>query len=148
MWKLIKPIKFPRQPLASAPADQSLPSIAKKELPQSKFKVVGKCPTCGEDVLEKAGTYDCRALHVSCDFRLRKRQLARMGKELLTAAEVALLLDDETIPLLGLLRRNGERFDAGGELEYTSDWGWRIRFVPVSRSFYSTGLRKQIVRAD
>lgn len=66
-----------------------------------------------------------------CNFILRKNCLATLEKKTISDAEMkVLLIDRRVINLDNLLRKDGERFNCGGVLDYDHRAErWRIRFV-------------------
>ncbi len=105
--------------------------------PEGPFEKLGWCPACGRKVVAGAKDYYCigtlevrdnRGTKV-CSFRLAKNRLRGLGKDLISASEMKSLLDEESITLKNLRKKNGETFNCEGILEYNDQYGWGIGFI-------------------
>lgn len=111
--------------------------------PDGTYEKLGCCPACGRSVVAGDEYYYCignlevrdsRGTKV-CRFRLAKNRLQGLGKDLITTSEMKVLLDDESITLKNLRKKNGETFSCEGILEYDDQYGWGIGFIRYKLRF-------------
>ncbi len=83
-------------------------------VPAAPAEAVGRCPRCGQAVVEKFKTYDCAA----CDFKLWKKIA---GKTISRALAGVLLRTRRTQTLPGFRSKQGKRFKAALVLDETGE---------------------------
>ncbi len=91
-------------------------------------EVVGSCPECGREVVDRPKSYSCSG-YPECKFALWKNSLARLGKKQITLNQAKNLLAGKEIPLKGLKSKNGDKFEAKGKLVKDERFGWQVEFV-------------------
>jgi len=77
-------------------------------LDQTK-QVIGKCPVCGQTIVDKGKFYGCSGYSKGCTFTLPKRYI---GKLLSEATIKKLLMTKETPLLKGFKKKTGQTFSA------------------------------------
>ena len=119
---------------SETPAAKS--STARKTLPPntSVNRSVGCCPACEGAVLEEPDSFVCQNLSEGCSFSFKKNRLYGLGKNDISRLEMAHLLEGKILPLRGLKKREGTRFDRGGELCRHDQWGWQIELLPIGHA--------------
>ena len=105
---------------------------------ENKREELGKCPECGKPVYEGRKSFYCSGYNEGCRFVLWKNGLERLGHADITPAQARVLLKNETIPLIGLKSKNGNKFDAEGRLTEDEKYGWQIGLI-----FGDIGQEKQ-----
>ncbi len=96
---------------------------------ENKREELGKCPECGQPVYEGKKSFYCSGYQEGCRFALWKNCLEPLGHADVTPAQARVLLNNETIPLIGLKSKNGKTFDAEGMLSEDDRYGWKIGLV-------------------
>jgi DNA topoisomerase I len=87
---------------------------------------IGPCPACGKDVHEFEKCYSCTA---RCGFVLWKNRLSRWGKEI-TPSLASRLLKGRPVQLRALVSaKEGNKFDAHGQLHNDPQYGWSVRLI-------------------
>lgn len=101
-------------------------------------KVVGTCPLCGTDVVEKEKLYACSGgssrkdeesgewINEGCQYKIFKSALNRFGKEEVTAAEVTNLLKNGEIEVELVSKKNGKAYTA--KAVTNEQWGIQVKF--------------------
>lgn len=96
-------------------------------------KVLGRCPECGDDVLEGKQKFYCRKFTKHrCRFSLSKKYFKKWGvNENITAQEMRILLNGDGLTLQNLVTiKNGRMFDCMGFLRWIKQMNrWAIDFV-------------------
>jgi len=103
----------------------------RRRLATPEYRVVGKCPACGNEIIDFHQSYLCKKFPDCCNFKIRENKLNPLGKNKITLEEMTSLLEGKIIPLPGLVNKKGETFDTGGRLKYDHKWGWSVQFVDV-----------------
>lgn len=88
-------------------------------------QVIGKCPVCGQTIVDKGKFYGCSGYSNGCTFTLPKRYI---GKLLSEATIKKLLMTKETPLLKGFKKKTGQTFSAA--LLLTEDY--KLTFKPFS----------------
>ncbi len=96
---------------------------------ENKREELGKCPECGRPVYEGKKALYCSGYKEGCRFVLWKNCLEPLGYADITPAQARVLLNNETIPLIGLKSKNGNTFDAEGKLSQEDRYGWQIGLI-------------------
>ena len=101
-------------------------------------KVVGNCPLCGEEVIEKEKLFVCSAgsskkneatgewENEGCQYKIFKTALKKMGKDEITSAEVEELLLKGEVELELISQKTSEPYKAKGTPD--EKWGIKIQF--------------------
>ncbi|WP_305045052.1 DNA topoisomerase [Geoalkalibacter sp.] len=101
-----------------------------RTIPQARLdtaRIIGPCPQCGDQVVERARSFCCRASS-GCRFIFWKDRLAKLGKPSITAEEMHKLLAGGVILLSKLKGAKTRVFDTRGCLT-KGEHGWTIRFL-------------------
>lgn len=95
-------------------------------------KVVGKCPQCGNPVIETEKAFGCSNWKNGCDFTIWKddRYILSFGKKV-TPRMVELLLQNGKVGFHGLVSKKKNRFSAYFFYEKGEDgrYHWRMEFI-------------------
>lgn len=102
-----------------------------------KYDVIGKCPLCQGDLLNKDALYECANRKSSkdeygnwtstgCTYKLFKTALSKFGKKTITVAEMKTLASKGEVTLKLMNTKNGKPFDA--KVVVDSEWGCKIEF--------------------
>lgn len=116
----------------------------KSELPKGVSKtetvVLGKCPKCGADVIERNKAYSCS--NRDCKFAIFKdnRFFAALGKKP-TASNVKSMLSKGQVALKGCTSKNGNKYDCIVKVDFSKDWpDYKIQFDDSKKS--KSGTKK------
>ena len=86
----------------------------------TRMKIVGKCPRCGNDVIENGKGFSCIMGREKCGFFIFKSD-KRIGRDY-TAAEVAELLSIGRVTFKNCISANGKKYGAVFSLEDTGKY--------------------------
>lgn len=101
-------------------------TVPQKKSPVMQGEIVGKCPVCGEKVVENKKAFGCSAWKSSeCKFSLWKNCFHRLGKKDLTAKQAKQLLSGKELGLKNLKSKKGNTFSAAAVLEEDPKYGWQ-----------------------
>lgn len=112
--------------------DTSMVSTFKVELPEGK-ESIGKCPVCGNDVIESEKAFGCVNWINGCKFTIWKddRYIQSFGKKV-SKEMVALLLKNGKVGFRNLKSKNGKVFSAYFKYvrdEKTGRFTWQLEFI-------------------
>ena len=104
----------------------------KVEAPEGK-EVVGRCPTCGNPVIEGEKGFGCTNWKNGCKFTIWKddKYIASFGKQV-TKEMVKLLLQNGKVGFRNLKSKKGNTFSAYFKYiknEETGRYNWEIEFI-------------------
>jgi hypothetical protein len=103
-----------------------------------ELKVVGTCPLCGSDVVEKEKLFSCSAgssrkdeeteewINEGCQYKIFKGAMKRFGKEEVTASEVEELLKNGEVEVELISQKSGKPYNAKAVTD--EKWGVQIKF--------------------
>lgn len=92
-------------------------------------KVIGKCPECGNDVIEGKKAYGCSNWRNGCKFTIWYNQLEKLGMRKISKTNIKKLLKNELINLKLRSAKTGKDFTCKGKLEKEKDkWGIKLVF--------------------
>ena len=94
--------------------------------------MVGKCPECGNPVVETEKAFGCSNWRNGCGFTVWKddKYIQSFGKKV-TPKMVELLLENGKVGFKGLISKKGNRFSAYFIYEKGEDgrYHWRMEFI-------------------
>ena len=92
-------------------------------------EIIGKCPNCGQDVVEGSNSFRCR--NRDCRFQLYKdnKFFASLGKKL-TAKTASDMLKDKKVTLKGCKSKAGNKYDAVVICDFSGDYpSYKLEFA-------------------
>ncbi|MBE6068514.1 MAG: type IA DNA topoisomerase [Clostridium lundense] len=112
--------------------DTSVLSTFKVELPEG-MESIGKCPTCGNDIVEGEKSFGCTNWKNGCKFTIWKndKYIQSFGKKV-SRAMVELLLKNGKVGFRNLRSKKGTTFAAYFKYELnekTGYYNWEIEFI-------------------
>ena len=122
-------IKFTKKSVENIKNDKIFAS--KVKVPDGA-KVIGKCPNCGNAVIENEKAFGCVNWRNGCDFTIWKddKYIQHFGKKV-TPQMVELLLKNGKVGFRGLVGKSGKKFSA--YFRYVKDqsgkYHWEMEFI-------------------
>ena len=112
--------------------DTSMVSSFKVDLPEGK-ESIGKCPVCGNDVVENEKAFGCINWINGCNFTIWKddKYIQGFGKKV-SKEMVSLLLKNGKVGFRNLRSKNGKLFSAYFKYirdEKTGRFHWELEFI-------------------
>lgn len=117
---------YTRAIVVKAESSTLIPSAGASRKPAGE--VVGTCPECGRQVLDRPKNYGCSG-YPECKFALWKDGLSRLGKKKITFNQAKELLGGKVIILKGLKKKSGEKFEGKGKLVKNDRFGWQVELI-------------------
>jgi DNA topoisomerase-3 len=110
--------------------------INESQAKRAETKILGKCPVCGNAIIEGSKGYGCSNWKNGCKFVIWKNDkfLAAMKKKP-TQTMVKTLLKEGSVTVKGLTSKKGNKFDAKLRYEKNADndyFSWKMEFLKGS----------------
>lgn len=105
---------------------------------EQEQKVVGACPLCGSDVIEKEKLYACSTgtsrkdeeteewINEGCQYKVFKSAMQRFGKETIEISEVEELLSKGEVEVTLVSKKTNKDYKAKAVTD--EKWGVQIKF--------------------
>ena len=91
-------------------------------------QIVGKCPECGNDIIECKKAYGCSNWKNGCKFAIWYNQLEKLGMKKINKTVAKKLLNKEKVELKLKSKKTGKDYTCLGILEKDKD-RWDIKLL-------------------
>lgn len=118
-------------------------SVMTKHITEKYYTPIGACPMCGGNVIEREKAFSCSSSYKGggCKFVVFKNPGGMFENVTITLAMMKKLLDDKSVKMKKLVKKNGETFDAEMKLEIDNTQKFPVRFMFAERTPVGTCLK-------